>query len=95
MARNPEEKLVDDYRFPLGAYIPAKAGIYYLGYTPAGVPRAFRYYDYASRTAHDVMPAPRGVSFGLTVSPDEHELLYAADQDNAGADLTLFDFAAN
>jgi hypothetical protein len=40
------------------------------------------------------MPAPRGVSLGLTVSPDERELLYSADQANAGADIALFDFAS-
>ena len=94
VAQNPEEKLVDDFvDAPLVAYIPAKGGIYYLGYTPEGKPRAFRYYDYSSRSVHDVMPAPRGVSLGLTVSPDERELLYSADQENAGADIALFDFA--
>ncbi len=94
VTQNPEEKLLDDFVVgPLVAYIPARGGIYYLGYTPEGKPRAFRYYDYASRQAHDVMPAPRGVSLGLTVSPDERELLYSADQENAGADIALFDFA--
>jgi hypothetical protein len=39
------------------------------------------------------MPAPRGVSLGLTVSPDERELLYAADQPDAGSDITMFEFA--
>jgi hypothetical protein len=42
----------------------------------------------------DVMLAPRGVSLGLTVSPDERELLYSADQANAGTDIALFDFAS-
>jgi Tol biopolymer transport system component/DNA-binding winged helix-turn-helix (wHTH) protein len=94
VARNPERKLLDDFVVaPLVAYIPAKGGIFYLGYTPEGRPRAFRYYDFATDTAHDVMPAPRGLSLGLTVSPDEHELLYAADQQDAGADITLFEFA--
>ena len=94
VARNPEEKLVDDFIVaPLVAYIPTNGGIYYLGYTPEGKPRAFRYNDYSSRSVHDVMRAPRGVSLGLTVSPDERELLYAADQENAGEDIALFDFA--
>lgn len=93
VARNPEVKLVDDYRHTPAAYIPVKEGIYYLGYTPDGRPRAFRYYDYASGAVHDVMRAPRGVSFGLTVSPDERELLYAAEKEDAGADITLFEFA--
>jgi Tol biopolymer transport system component/DNA-binding winged helix-turn-helix (wHTH) protein len=94
VARNPERKLLDDFVVaPLGAYIPVKGGIFYLGYTPDGRPRAFRYYDLAAGTAHDVMPAPRGVSLGLTVSPDERELLFAADQQDAGADISLFEFA--
>ena len=94
VTQNREEKLVDDFvSAPLAAYIPAKDGIYYLGHTPEGKPRAFRYYDYSSRSVHDVMPAPRGVSLGLTVSPNDRELLYSADQENAGADITLLDFA--
>jgi len=94
VARNPETKLVDDYvAAPLVAYIPVNGGIFYLGYTPAGRPRAFRYYDFAGGAAHDVMPAPRGVSLGLTVSPDLRELLYSADQQDAGADIALFEFA--
>ncbi|HEV2701650.1 MAG TPA: winged helix-turn-helix domain-containing protein [Steroidobacteraceae bacterium] len=93
-AQNPEQKLLDDFvAGPLAAYIPVKRGVYYLGYTPGGKPRAFRYYDFSSRSAHDVLAAPRGVSLGLTVSPDERELLYSADQENAGADIALFDFA--
>jgi Tol biopolymer transport system component/DNA-binding winged helix-turn-helix (wHTH) protein len=94
VARNPEKKLVDDYiAAPLVAHVLAKGGIFYLGHTPDGKPRAFRYYDFAGGTAHDVMPAPRGVSLGLTVSPDERELLYAADQPDAGSDITMFEFA--
>ena len=94
VARNPERKLLDDFVVaPLAAYIPVRGGIFYLGYTPEGRPRAFRYYDFAAGAAHDVMPAPRGVSLGLTVSPDERELLYAADQQDAGADISLFEFA--
>jgi hypothetical protein len=94
VARNPERKLLDDFiGAPLVAYIPVQGGIFYLGYTPEGRPRAFRYYDFATGTAHDVMPAPRGLSLELTVSPDERELLYAADHQDAGADITLFEFA--
>jgi Tol biopolymer transport system component/DNA-binding winged helix-turn-helix (wHTH) protein len=93
VTRNPEEKLVDDYRYTPGGYLPVEGGIYYVGYMPDGRPRAFRYYDYASGAVHDVMRAPRRVSFGLTVSPDERELLYSADKEDAGADITLFEFA--
>jgi Tol biopolymer transport system component/DNA-binding winged helix-turn-helix (wHTH) protein len=94
VTRNPERKLLDDFVVgPLVAYIPMNGGIYYLGFTPEGRPRAFRYYDFANGTTHDVMPAPRGLSLGLTVSPDERELLYAADQPDAGSDITLFEFA--
>jgi Tol biopolymer transport system component/DNA-binding winged helix-turn-helix (wHTH) protein len=94
VAHNPEKKLLDDFvGAPLVAYFPVNEGIFYLGYTPEGRPRAFRYYDFATGMAYDVMPAPRRVSLGLTVSPDERELLYAADQQDAGSDITLFEFA--
>jgi Tol biopolymer transport system component/DNA-binding winged helix-turn-helix (wHTH) protein len=93
VAHNPEVKLVDDYRLTLGGFVPVKDGFYYLGHTPAGQPQAFRFYDYASRKVHDVVPAPNGVGLGLAVSPDGRELLYSAAAAGAGADLVLIEFA--
>jgi Tol biopolymer transport system component/DNA-binding winged helix-turn-helix (wHTH) protein len=93
IAHNPEVKLVDDYRLTLGGFVPVKDGFYYLGHTPTGQPQAFRFYDYASRKVHDVVPAPSSVGLGLAVSPDGRELLYSSDASGAGADLMLIEFA--
>jgi Tol biopolymer transport system component/DNA-binding winged helix-turn-helix (wHTH) protein len=93
-ARNPETQLVADYTPTLGATVPVASGFYYIGHTPEGRPRAFRFYDYASGAAKDVAPAPLGVALGLSVSPDETELLFAADAAGAGSDLSLLEFNA-
>ncbi|HWM27508.1 MAG TPA: winged helix-turn-helix domain-containing protein [Woeseiaceae bacterium] len=87
-----EERLVDDYTPTLGGIVPVDDGVFYLGHTPAGIPRAFRFYDYAKRAAHDVAAAPSSIGLGLTVSPDGRELLYSANGNESGSDLVLFEF---
>ena len=88
----PEERLVDDYTPTLGGIVPVAAGVFYLWHTPGGMPRAFRFYDYAERAAHDVAAAPSSIGLGLTVSPDGRELLYSANGNASGSDLVLFEF---
>jgi len=93
-ADNPEERLVDDYVPPLGGFVPVADGFFYLGCGADGRPRAFRFYDYASRAARDIAPAPRSTSQGLTVAPNGRELLYTADALESGGDLVLLEFAS-
>ncbi|MDR0779819.1 MAG: hypothetical protein LBF16_03865, partial [Pseudomonadales bacterium] len=92
-AQNPEERLVDDYTPLLGSIVPVADGFFYLGLTRIGQPRAFRFFDYATRTAKDVAVAAPSVNIGMTVSPDGRELLYAANAIESGTDLMLIEFA--
>jgi len=93
-ADNPEERLVDDYVPSLGGIAPVDGGLFYLGCGADGQPRAFRFFDYASRVARDIAPAPRSTSFGLTVAPNGGELLYSADATESGGDLVLLEFSS-
>jgi Tol biopolymer transport system component len=90
---NPEEQLVETI---VGGIAPVDGGFYYVAVTRENVPRAFAFYEYASRTSRDVAPAPAGTMAvgGLTVSPDGAELLYAAQVSESGADLVLLEFQA-
>jgi hypothetical protein len=89
-SRNPEERLVDDFSVPLGGMWPVPSGIYYTGVTPQGKQWAFRFFDYATHRSKDI--APSGLARGLTLSPDQHELLYSAINDSSGDDLLLLEF---
>jgi eukaryotic-like serine/threonine-protein kinase len=91
-SRNPEERLVDDFIVLYGSMLPVPSGIYYTGFTPQGKPTAFRFFDYATHRSKDIAPAPFGVGSGLTLPPDQHELLYSALNDSSGADLLLLEF---
>lgn len=93
VASNPEELLVADYAHPSSHSLqPVEGGFYYVGYTPGARARALRFYDEATRTATDIAPVPAGadVVWGLTVSPDERELLFGAP--GPDADLVLLEF---
>jgi Tol biopolymer transport system component len=92
-SRNPEERLVVDFEMGDGGMLPVPNGIYYLGFSPQGEPTAFRYFDYRVRRANDIAPAPPVLEYGLTVSPDERELLYSATNDASGGDLELLEFS--
>ena len=91
-SRNPEEQLVDDFIVLFGGMWPVPSGIYYTGVTPQGKLRAFRFFDYATQRSKDIAPAPSGLGGGLTLSPDQHELLYSAMNDSSGDDLLLLEF---
>lgn len=91
--RNPEQLLVDDFRSATsGGLAPVPNGIYYLGFSPRGDPLDFRYFDYATHRVSDLAPAPTGMAYGLTVAPDERELLYSAATDPSGDDLIMLEF---
>lgn len=91
---NPERRLVDDYYPARGKLVPVAAGFYYVGHSKVGAPRAFRYYDFATGVSADVAAAPKSVDIGMTVSPDETELLYAAWGRGSNFDLRVFEFDA-
>ena len=91
-SRNPEERLVDDFELGAGGMMRVPGGVYYLSSSPQGKPRAFRYFDYATRRTIDMAPAPAVMQTGLTVSPDQRQLMYSAVNDSSGDDLLLLEF---
>jgi len=91
-ARNPEERLVGDFEMGYGGMLPVPNGIYYLSFSPQGRPKAFRYFDYRMRRANDIAPAPPVLQYGLTVSPNQSELLYSTTNDVSSDDLELLEF---
>jgi Tol biopolymer transport system component len=76
-ARNRERRVVPDYVWPYGGYYPVEDGLYYVGYTPDGVPSAFRFYSFSTGASVDIAPAPANLEMGLTVTPDRTRLAYA------------------
>ena len=79
-AKNPELRLANDYLAPMGGLCPFKDGIYYVGYTSGGLPKAFRFYSFESAKSVDIAPAPPDLYLGLAVSPDRTRLVYATEK---------------
>jgi hypothetical protein len=75
--KNPERLLVADYQAPWGGFYPVDDGIYYVGYTSDGHPRAFCFYSFQTGKSVDIAPSPTNLSLGLTVAPDRTRLAYA------------------
>jgi Tol biopolymer transport system component/DNA-binding winged helix-turn-helix (wHTH) protein len=74
--KNAEIRLLHD-AVPLdGGFEPVDDGIYYVGYTPAGQPRAFRFYSFASGQSVDIAPTPPNYGGDLAVTPDRRRLAY-------------------
>jgi dipeptidyl aminopeptidase/acylaminoacyl peptidase len=92
VASNSELRLVADYTPALGGIVPVADGFFYLGHTPEGRPRAFRFYDFAGGAARDVAPAPRSTLLGLAITPDGRHLLYSAAASERGGDLVVLRF---
>jgi len=92
LASNPERMLVEDYYPARGDIVPVEGGFYYVGHSDQNTPRAFRFYDYAARTAHDVAAAPKGLDIGMTVSSDRTKLLFTAHAPGSSFDLRMLDF---
>jgi len=89
---NPEERLVEDIRGPIGYFSPVTAGVYYTGQDSLGRYVALRYFDYARGKTVDV--AHKSVTGGvnsLTVSPDGRRLVYTQTS-RGGIDLSLIQF---
>jgi hypothetical protein len=89
-AKNPEIRLVEDYLAQEQSFDPVHDGIYYVGYTPSGLPRAFRFYSFASGQSVDIAPTPPNFIGDLTVTPDRTRLAYTT-QAKAGQDLVQLD----
>jgi hypothetical protein len=77
--KNAEIRLVKD-AMPLdGGFEPVDDGIYYIGYTPTGQPRAFRFYSFASGQSLDIAPTPPNYGGDLAVTPDRRRLAYTTE----------------
>ena len=93
VASNPEEQLVNDYRYPPSSgFQPLDDGIMYVSYAPDDRARALRFYDFATGRGSDIAPIPAeaGVVWGIAVSPDGRELLYTLP--TSGVDLIRLEF---
>jgi Tol biopolymer transport system component/DNA-binding winged helix-turn-helix (wHTH) protein len=77
--RNPELRLVKDYVPPEAAFEAVDDGIYYVGCTPTGQPRAFRFYSFASGQSVDIAPTPPNYRANLAVTPDRRRLAYTTE----------------
>ena len=84
-AKNPEERIVDDYtRAPGAGFVPVDNGFFYVGYTAEGKPRAFKFYDSVRRRATEIGPFLGGA---LAVTPDQRQLFYVVK--NSSFDLVM------
>jgi hypothetical protein len=89
---NPEERLVEDIRGPVGYFAPVAEGVYYTAQDAHGNIVALRFFDYARKTITEI--APRSVTGGinsLTVTPDRSRLIYTQTSRD-DIDLTLIEF---
>jgi Tol biopolymer transport system component/DNA-binding winged helix-turn-helix (wHTH) protein len=74
--KNPEIRLLKDF-VPLDAgFEVVEDGIYYVGCTPTGQPRAFRFYSFASGQSVDIAPTPPNYTADLAVATDRSRLAY-------------------
>jgi Tol biopolymer transport system component len=74
--KNPEMRLVKDDVPPDTGFEVVDDGIYYVGCTPTGQPRAFRFYSFASGQSVDIAPTPPNYGGDLAVTPDRKRLAY-------------------
>jgi Tol biopolymer transport system component len=86
----PEIRLVEDYVAPSAGFHPVEDGIYYVGSTPSGLPRAFRFYSFISGQSVDIAPTPSDSTEDLTVTPDRTRLAYTTNA-KGGKDLVQLD----
>jgi len=69
-------RLVKDFVPPAAGFEVVDDGIYYVGCTPTGQPRAFRFYSFASGQSVDIAPTPPNYAGDLAVTPDRRRLAY-------------------
>jgi serine/threonine protein kinase/Tol biopolymer transport system component len=95
VASNAEVRVVADYQPQAGAWggwAAVPDGLYYTAFEGGGF-RAIRYHDWATGTSIDVLTELGGIRGGLTASPDQTRLWYAAVPPDAGSDLAMIEFA--
>lgn len=90
---NPEERLVEDIKGPIGYFVPVAEGVYYTGLDPVwGHYVALRFFEYARRKIVDVASKSiTGQVNSLTVTPDGRRLVYTQTA-SGGVDLSLIEF---
>jgi hypothetical protein len=89
---NPEERLVEDIKGPIGYLAAVAEGVYYTGQDSFGRYVGLRFFDYAGRKTVDVAPKSiTGQVNSLTVTPDGTRSVYTQVR-RAGIDLTLIQF---
>jgi Tol biopolymer transport system component len=64
------------------SFAVTRGGLYFI------LRQGLHYFDFSTGIAKPILTPPKPTTFGLTVSPDEHWLLYA-QFDHAGSDLML------
>lgn len=82
-AKNRELRLANDHLPPMGGICPFNDGIYYVGHSSDGLPKAFRFYSFESGKSVDIAPAPPNLQLGLAISPDRTRLVYAVEKPSA------------
>jgi hypothetical protein len=90
-AKNPEYLLVPDYHMPWGGFYPVDDGIYYVGDSSIGLPRAFRFYSFDTGKSVDVAPSPINLDLGLTITPNRTRLAYST-KSRGSEDLVQIEF---
>jgi hypothetical protein len=88
--KNPEIRLLKDYVPPVAGFEAVDDGIYYIGCTPTGQPRAFRFYSFLSGQSVDIAPTPPNYVGDLAVTPDRRRLAYTTAV-RGSQDLVEFD----
>ena len=89
---NPEERLVEDIRGPIGYFAAAPHGVYYTGQDDRGRYTGLRFFDHAQRRSVEVAPGSiTGPVNSLTVTPDGRWLVYTRNPKD-GTDLALIQF---
>ena len=80
-AEGGEESQVAD---GVGSFVPSRGGIYFLS------GKGLQYLDLSTGKSKTILTIEKAVFLGLTLSPDEHWLLYS-QVDQRGSDLMLVD----
>jgi Tol biopolymer transport system component/predicted Ser/Thr protein kinase len=89
---NPEKRLVEDIKGPIGYLVPVKQGVYYTGQDSFGNYLGIRFFDFARQQSVDVAPrAITGPLNSLAISPDSGSMAYTRNP-RSETDLVLIRF---